>query len=80
MVGRLDIIAQALSYSASAGYWLKNLDTVDPVDPSSEQNLVEYVTNTGSVPWTSWTEKLLTPGWQFDNTPSDTDDTCVFNR
>lgn len=63
------------SYSPSAGYWLKNLDTVDAVDPSSEQNLVEYVSNVGTAPWSSWTEKVLTAGWKFDNTPGDTDDT-----
>ncbi len=63
------------SYSPSAGYWLKNLNTVDAVDPSSEQNLVEYVSNVGTAPWTSWTEKVLTAGWKFDDSPLDTDDT-----
>ena len=74
IVGTISIPMQ-FGYSPSAGYWQKNLDTDGPVDPGDEVNLIEYVQNTGSVPWTTWTEKLLTSGWQFDNTPGDTDDT-----
>ena len=62
-------------YSPSAGYWLKNLGTAGSVDPGDEVNLIEYVENTGSVPWSTWTENLRTSGWQFDKAPGDTDDT-----
>ena len=74
IVGTISIPMQ-FGYSPTAGYWLKTLDPDGPVDPSDEVNLVEYVKNTGIVPWTTWTENLLTSGWQFDNTPGDTDDT-----
>ena len=74
LVGSLSTPKQ-FSYSPSAGYWLKNLNTVDPVDPYTEQNLVEYVSNVGTAPWTTWTETMLTPGWKFDNNTADTDDT-----
>ena len=59
------------SYDPAAGYWLKNLNTVEPMGQNEEINLVEWVNITGTS-LSNWSETCLTPGWVFSTDADDT--------
>jgi hypothetical protein len=62
---------QGFTYNPGAGYWLKNLNTVEPVGADEEINLVEWFSVSGTT-LSNWSETCLTPGWVFS---TDLDDT-----
>jgi hypothetical protein len=65
------ISPRQFGYDAAAGYWLKNLNTVQPVGHNEEINLVEWVNITGTN-LANWSETSLTPGWVFSTDADDT--------
>ena len=58
-------------FDPAAGYWLKNLNTVEPVGHDEEINLVEWFNILGTN-LSNWSETCLTPGWVFSNDADDT--------
>jgi hypothetical protein len=58
-------------YYAAAGYWLKNLNTLNPVGHDEEVNLVETFSISGTS-LANWSETCLTPGWVFSTDADDT--------
>jgi hypothetical protein len=58
-------------YDPAAGYWLKNLNTVQPVGHDEEINLVEW-TNISGTDLANWSETCQTPGWVFSTDADDT--------
>jgi len=59
------------TYHAAAGYWLKNLNTVEPVGADEEINLAEWFRISGTT-LSNWSETCLTPGWVFSTDADDT--------
>jgi hypothetical protein len=58
-------------YYAADGYWLKNLNTVQPVGHDEEINLVEWI-NISGTNLAIWSETVQTPGWVFSTDADDT--------